>query len=221
MNEVIRRLDADVLLLQERPYTEKGLQNLIGEHYPLENTVGAFGNVILSRYPLSGRVTEKLEPSHGRGCVAATVHLPNGSTLRVVATHLDAFDETGETRRLQAEHLTRFLQLQPSNTILGGDFNAICRGDYSDDHFRWIEVQDGYRGAPTTAVHSLNSIFQAGWQDVFGSSPPCTTVWTLRRVDYLFAHPSAEFDVEQVFVHKRSASDHWPVVADIKLSQGV
>jgi endonuclease/exonuclease/phosphatase family metal-dependent hydrolase len=111
---------------------ELGMHLAMGEVRRLRG--GAYGNVVLSCFPLSGICTFDLSAPgrERRGCVRTDVQLPEGPALHVFNFHLGtAFAE----RRWQAKHIFEN-ELIRSKDIAGprvvlGDFNEWTRGHVS------------------------------------------------------------------------------------------
>jgi endonuclease/exonuclease/phosphatase family metal-dependent hydrolase len=81
--------------------------------------------------------------------------LSNNAFLRLLATHLDVYDETEETRTKQMDKLISIskdrLSKNPGELqIILGDFNALRRSDYTGERWRFLEQHDSRR-----RVHSL------------------------------------------------------------------
>jgi endonuclease/exonuclease/phosphatase family metal-dependent hydrolase len=135
----IRRHDADIVLLQEVPWTP---QLGLGADYVAERTgmnhlyLRANGNrrailfeegeAILSRYPLRNPVSVELEPRAGRFeqrvALGATVATPWGE-LPVYTTHLT--NGATEVNRAQAESLVDFVSESSAGpALVAGDLNA-------------------------------------------------------------------------------------------------
>ena len=135
----IRRLDADVVLLQEVPWTTKTgyvaetLARQLGYNYLYYRANGnknlilfEEGEAILSRFPLSEAVTTELQPGADffdtRVALGATVDTPWGK-IRTFVTPL-----TNQDVRLaggQAESLRKFVEANTTGlAVVAGDFNS-------------------------------------------------------------------------------------------------
>ena len=135
----IRRQDADIVCLQEVPWTLRlgnAAEHLVGRtglnHLYLRANGNRWailfeeGEAILSRYPLRDASFAELEPRAGlfehRAVLQATAMTPWGS-VRVFATHLTNGD--AEINRAQAASLGAFVAAQGEGlAIVAGDFNA-------------------------------------------------------------------------------------------------
>jgi endonuclease/exonuclease/phosphatase family metal-dependent hydrolase len=137
----IRRLDADVVLLQEVPWTRatgNGAQSLarqLGYNYLYYRAEGnrwliffETGQAILSRFPLKDTVFSVLPPQAGffesRVALGATAATPWGDVAFFVA-HLTDKGNDPQVNRGQAESLRGFVEAHTSGlAVVGGDFNA-------------------------------------------------------------------------------------------------
>jgi endonuclease/exonuclease/phosphatase family metal-dependent hydrolase len=85
-----------------------------------------YGNSLLARSPLAARDPERLDLGLGRSAVRATVDLPGGSSVLVVATHLHHLGPDEAARDQQTATLVDWLDGAAARTatIAMGDFNA-------------------------------------------------------------------------------------------------
>ena len=213
--EVIRRLEADVLLLQEvdanasrsnRDHQVELLGDLVDMRYrtwfPNVDVRGGghYGNAILSRYPLiessnidlSIRFKKKRSVLHG---VIRVRHDDIDRTVHVYNMHL------GLARFERRIQLRTFLDSHPFSS-LHHDTPVVVGGDLNDIYGRLGELlrPAGFRGSekrPATfpawgPVRALDAIFVRG------------------SVDFLKL-ARCETDLS------RRASDHRPLVADVRL----
>ncbi|MBK6431119.1 endonuclease/exonuclease/phosphatase family protein [Candidatus Amarolinea dominans] len=188
----IRRLDADIVLLQEVPWTWRGglgaayLGQASGLNHAYLRANGnrwailfEEGEAILSRFPLRDvRFTElrpREAPFQHRVALSAVVDTALGP-LRVVSTHLA--NQNPAVNQEQASALAHFVAAQPGPIIIGGDFNAT---------------------ADSAAIRAL----QPAWVDSFAAVRPddpgltcCVDDLTAppdepleERIDYLFLTP--------------------------------
>ncbi len=194
----------------------------------------AFGNAILSRWPLGSIETIALPgtdglPSH-RTAVLAEVDHPGGSLLAVV-THLEWRYDHSALRVRQLEALMAELRLRRLGTdseraiVLGGDLNAVPD---ADEVRRLTGLSAAYGEAG-----SRGPVFTDAWTAVrddpgytWTRDNPHTrdALWPRRRLDYvmvswprpkpidnpLAAHLGGQEPVEGVV-----PSDHYAVVVDL------
>jgi endonuclease/exonuclease/phosphatase family metal-dependent hydrolase len=196
----VRGAAPDVVLLQEvadssqaeRIARDAGLE-FLAYGATRRTRAGAFGNAILSRWPLedhgSHAVPRRWVPAETRGVVAATLVADN-IRVRVIGAHfglLPGEPELSTRTVLDLAHATAY------PVVVGGDFNrpraaAICH--------RLL------RQALTDCASVDGRIPQAS----FPSARP------LLRLDYLYVRG---LGVEEVVVLPSQASDHRPLLAQL------
>lgn len=152
---------------------------------------GAYGQVLLSRWPLEDVEVHplpnpaKIEP---RIAVSATVRPPGQPVLRFIGTHLDARDETA--RWQQGQRLLTLFGRDTMPTILMGDFNS--RPD-------------------TRTIKALLETFA----DASAASPAFTipSPKPTGRIDYVLLRPAGGWKViSSEVIPETVASDHRPVL---------
>ena len=201
---VIDHLNADIVALQEvewglpaheawlETYAERRGYTVIADAN-IEDHRGHFGNVLLSRCPITA--TERLDLAVGRfeprAAIAATVDI-DGSPLLVLATHLGL--RAGE-RRQQSDWIAEFLAKHaPDRVMLLGDLNE----------WRWSN----------RPIHSLLGLFEkAPTPRSFPSGRP---LFALDRILFrgFEERPRVIADRSPLC---RMASDHLPVSARLRL----
>ncbi|MGH8798784.1 MAG: endonuclease/exonuclease/phosphatase family protein [Casimicrobiaceae bacterium] len=200
---VLAEIGADLFALQEVGAARDGVDTLAllrdatGFHAVPESAhcggTGAYGNCLLSRHPVaeSKRIDLTVAPRQARGALDAVVDCA-GSPLRVLATHLGL---RPAERRAQVRGLLKTLEAEtPHPTLLLGDLN---------EWFLW--------GRPLRWLHAH---FQATPSPAsFPARAP------LLALDRIWVEPRAL--LQGLWVHTgpaaRAASDHLPVVAELKL----
>ncbi len=204
---VLREIDADVIGLQEvdaRPGAATDsmqmqyLAGALGLHAVAGPTIvrhdGHYGNALLSRRPVLDvrRVDLTVYRREPRAAIDADLDV-GGAVVRVIVTHLGLLP--GE-RRVQVRRLLDVLGAHDSNaTVLCGDINewfAVGRP------LRWLNARLG-RAAAVRTFPTFCPVF---------------------ALDRLWVNPrAAAADVRaHVTPTSRVASDHLPLVADIRLS---
>jgi endonuclease/exonuclease/phosphatase family metal-dependent hydrolase len=158
-----------------------------------------YGVALLSRHPIVGTRSVPLPRPRGgepRTLLQAEV-LFGGATLRCLNTHLQ--HRSGTERRAQARAIEAVVSGGECPTVLVGDLNA---------------------GPDTAEVDTLTRRLVDAWRRrgegdgyTFTAEKPYT------RIDYVLASPTAH--VERVRVLDTDASDHLPVVADLRLPRVV
>jgi len=218
---LIKKINPDILGLQEvndiiPPYSshsyfsEKMIDFGYQVHYSKNRT-----NMVLSKYPFTcveiNLSPDKFIRERRNGLIC---NFPNFPDFQFALTHFDVFDNTGITRKNQAKLLIQ--NITTKRSIIAGDLNSLRRNDYTDEEFDQIVKADHNRNV-VTVFDAIPIIESNGWVDSFhNQSPPNISVWSKRRVDYVFCKnvPSIYSDV----VH-RTFSDHYPVYADVELEQ--
>ena len=131
----IERLAPDIVCLQETwPDAVDGLAQKLGFHSAYASRIDldgvAFGNGVLSRWPLSGHEILPLpapaELDEHRTCLRADVDHPDGP-IQVFCTHLNWRFDHSEVRQDQVRAIGRFVADSPERrypAVLCGDFNA-------------------------------------------------------------------------------------------------
>ncbi len=214
---VLRRLDADVITLQEvdnrttrtggvdqvRVLAELlGYRGFHGAHRPYQG--GEYGNAVLTRLPVRGVRTHRIPPSGGS---ALTVHevevvvgrpapdLNSGEgerTISVVSVHLAG---TPEERLAQADSVTSFFAGVDHQVVLAGDFNGRPSGPVLR------RLQETWR-----------VLKKGGDPNTYPSAAPD------REIDFVMVLPIPGVEVlEHRVVDERLASDHRPLLAVIRL----
>jgi endonuclease/exonuclease/phosphatase family metal-dependent hydrolase len=202
--DVIGELNADAIALQELEFHAHAnmleiLRERSGFHALAQRTFarahGAFGNGLLSRFPIvaSTLIDLSLPGREPRGAIDATIDF-NGTPLRIVATHLGL--RVGE-RAEQAKRLVAAIGHSAHPTLLAGDINE------------WL--------MPRRALRALHAHF--------GESPARATFPApapMLALDRIWTFPASM--IRRVYVHRsrlaRRASDHLPLVAELELAAG-
>jgi endonuclease/exonuclease/phosphatase family metal-dependent hydrolase len=208
---VIGELDADIVALQEFTYPASvaletrqpvvltmldGYECALG---PTRQTVThCFGNALFTRHPLAGvhRIDLSIERREARGAIAATIQIKDAAPVHVLAAHLGL---RVRERRFQVRQILDYLDSV-------GDTPLVVLGDFND----WLPGR--------SVVHVLD--------DRLGRPvrpPSFPAQWPVAPLDRIWIRP---FDaLQRIFVHAtpaaRVASDHLPVVADIRLDHAV
>jgi endonuclease/exonuclease/phosphatase family metal-dependent hydrolase len=230
LTAAIRTLDADVIGLQEvdvhwdgrsqwRNLADDlartlGMSVHFGPIYDLEPPAEGrprrrYGNAILSRYPilhaynheitrLSTQVPDpRPEPAPG---LPEVVIDARGTLVHVYSTHLD-FRDDPKVRQMQVDDTLKILATgsRPARRVLVGDFNAPPNAPELAPLWRTL----------TDAWSAAGGSGNSGDGMTYPAETPS------RRIDYIAV--SQGFRVRAVRVPRPLASDHLPVVADLRL----
>jgi len=200
---LIDRWDPEIVALQEvdsRRDREAGidpfeyLQRELGEHGIGARSIvtddGDYGQMLISRWPLSGTVIHDLSypEREPRRAIESTVETPHG-TLHFVATHLGL---SIHERRAQTAKLSAIAGEGAGTTIMAGDFND------------WLWV-GSVRAALSLVLPACTSF------RTFPSFSP------LLRLDRIYCRPVDALVTAFTDTEARHISDHLPVIADIRV----
>lgn len=204
--DVLRSLNADVIALQEvDDRTERtggvdqvralaGLLGYRGVHGPHRSYQGGhYGNAVLTRLSIRSTTTHPIPPASGSALAVLEVEVvTEAGPVSVVSVHLAG---SPDERMAQADVLTELFAHRSYPVVLAGDFNGR-----PDDAVvvalgrRWTILSKS--GAPLT--------YPADEPD--------------REIDFIMIQrESALRPVRHVVAHEPFASDHRPLVADLRL----
>ena len=224
------------------------LQNHVGTYYwkskfvPHPKVMGPAGTklVVFSRYRLSRARRYQLPRTPGnpidrdfnlkRAILEVELPLPNGKSLTILNTHLEAFPQGTNVMERQVEKvLERLNWLSQRNQpwILGGDFNLLPPGQSArlNPETRGIHrepseigsIFERYFGVPTVRDATGNQMDRFF---TFTQQSGATRI-PVRTLDYLFAAHTVT--LEQYSVHQEgmlNVSDHLPLIAEFALPAG-
>lgn len=222
--EEIRRQDADLVCLQEVPWTlhlrsgARYLAERAGMNYLYLRANGnrwailfEEGEAILSRYPLQEIAFSELRPRpqffEHRVALAATAVTPWGD-VRVVTTHLT--NGAAEINHAQALSLLAFVTAQGEGpAVIAGDFNAV----EDSPQIRVLSRQwiDTYR-----AVHPEEDGATCCVDDL--SAGPDEALE--KRIDYLFLAPGADPSVRVIGSRRVLAEPFRPLMGTFDTADG-
>ncbi|MGK5739216.1 endonuclease/exonuclease/phosphatase family protein [Micromonospora sp. URMC 103] len=237
--EVIDGQRPDVLLLQElRGFDDRVLARFADRLGLRPHRAGScLGQpvAVLVRPPLRSLASGPLRrPFHH--AAARVVLATDAGPLTVLGTHLHPL--SGGWRRVEVDWLARAVRRAPGElTLVGGDLNTL---DPSTDHTERLgRLPPAYRrrhlrrDGRTVDTRAVAVLLAAGLVDVYraaGGPDEGLTVPTRHggaefsgmRLDYLLATPALAGRVRECRVVRGgaadSASDHYPVVADVALA---
>jgi len=192
--QVLRDLDADVVMLQEswrgqveRFASELGYHPTWAGHDPHGDPERSMGNAILSRWPIQTSAHRFLADNQGREyrtILSARINTPIG-ILPAFTTHLDYHFDGSATRLAQLATASAFIEEHANGVlppILTGDLNAV----HDSDEIRKLTG----RSTP----YSAGRIWTDAWEQV-GDGPGITwskanpyinnSAWPNRRLDYV------------------------------------
>jgi len=204
IGEVLAEIDADIFALQEVPLGGTGspdvlavLQRMTGLDAvagpTLDTPARRYGNAVLTRYPVRAVRTLDLsfKSREPRGALDADIDC-NGDLWRVVATHLGL---ASSERRAQVEQVLQCFDTPALPVILLGDLNE------------WFVYGRTLRRL-VTHFHRATAL------------RTFPTHYPLFALDRIWVHPGER--LVRVDVHRtplsRVASDHYPLIAHIRLA---
>ncbi len=213
--EVLRGIDADIIALQEVLWIhgaenrddqahfiarELGLDFRLGENRKLHG--GAYGNVVLSRFPMSAARNHDISVSgrEQRGCLRVDIDLQGKHSLHVYNVHLGtSFRERHHQARILLNQKILKNGDHAGPRLLLGDFNDWTRGPVSRllaEHFRSADPR----------IHIGRFATYPGFLPIV-------------HLDHIYFDESLKL-VKALLPRSRTAliaSDHLPVVADFRL----
>jgi endonuclease/exonuclease/phosphatase family metal-dependent hydrolase len=214
--EVLRELDADVVALQEVLALPGGspeedhaqhIADQLGMRLAFGQTRAhdgrAYGNALLSRYPLRRACHHDLTAKgrEPRGCLHAELELPDGAGLHVFNLHLGtSFRERRyQVRKLIGDQILAPVERQGPRVVLG-DFNEWMRG---------------------LTTHLLHAHFaSANLRAHLKRSRTYPGVLPFLHLDHIYF--DSDLRLERLTLHRNRrsliASDHLPLVADFSFS---
>jgi endonuclease/exonuclease/phosphatase family metal-dependent hydrolase len=211
---VINSEKPDLVALQEVDvYTERSgldvhqakalgkLTNMYAYHVKAMDVFGggAYGEAILSRYPILDSAGYELRayPAVGgetRALAVVRIALPDGQEVVFAGTHLDHRSE--QNRLYQGDRIRKLLQREALPVILAGDFNAVPQTatvDYFDNYYT------------RSCRHNCSPTFPA-------PNPQSA-------IDFIMHRKDADVKVvSHKTIFESYASDHLPVVVEYKIN---
>lgn len=252
---VIAATDADIVGLNEVYYPRsapgtagaalEALAEGLGMHFvfgpcvrwPAQNDMpaDAYGNALLSRYPILASAAHHLTPVPGReqrGLLEARVQMPNGNPLTVYVTHLDHTDEDARLVQLRALR-TWMVRDRNRPHLVMGDFNAISPWDFADQPDALAALSRHPKGRHMTmsakggGPQVVTQMEKAGYVDAYtrfgepgaqsfilATDPPI-------RIDYIFVSAPLLPALTHCTIWQeptgQEASDHRPVLAEFDI----
>jgi exodeoxyribonuclease III len=234
VTEVIAELDPDILVLNEalfcRLHAGRSIDygSLFGFPYQTAALYDeAWGNAVLSRYPISKSQEMRI---YNRGGIVATTDTPTGQV--VVASY---HPHPGRYPENKATDFTRLVAGLSGPVVVCGDLNCISPED-NIDRTQLIEAFEKFSDDATAAVdrfiQSGESVFNAlnkiGFVDAIPSAKRRYTMPTdlinpdkssAMRIDHILANNAIDVVSGEV-VHTAQtnrASDHHPVMLDFEI----
>ncbi|HEX5218386.1 MAG TPA: endonuclease/exonuclease/phosphatase family protein [Verrucomicrobiae bacterium] len=174
-----------------------GMTAVFSNNYHFQG--GEYGNAVLTRFPVrhwTNQHYRMLRPGEQRGIIQLTLDI-HGRELVFMSTHIDYRADDSE-RWANVGEIETILQRHPKTPII------MC-GDFND--------------TPESRVYRrLSENLIDVWQRV-GEGPGLTIppVNPRKRIDYIWLSKGGAIEPLRVWVPQTEASDHLPVVAELKL----
>lgn len=190
--------------------------------------LSAYGNALLTRYPLRAHAGHHLTPVEGheqRGLLEARVLLPDGRTLlSIYVTHLDHQSEEARLKQVQALLQWTVRDRKQPHLVIG-DLNALAPADLEGHPDRLAEIQadERVRSRYAEPLQVLPRLQRAGYVDACAAAtrqpePTFPTTGLRVRIDYILASAALAASLRHCdrwqTAETALASDHLPVLAE-------
>lgn len=226
--DFISSQDADIICLQEfylddlaklKPYLAKKMKGYRSEYYMFPTNNGAFGNLTLSRIPVTGKGKVKFEESANMALY--TEHKVGDRRFRVYNCHFesynisytgiikalfkadtDIFAETGT--KMKRSILRRPKQVdQVFSDIESCPIESFVCGDFNDNpmSYTYYRMTRGRKDAFREAGKGFGATY--------------TRLWPMLRIDYVMI--PERFGALTYDIPKVKYSDHYPVITTVEL----
>jgi len=240
---VIKDINADILILQEVSLFDwkkiKKTCESLGYYcskslfvHTMYYYLHSFGNMIVSKYPLAQEPIQKTFDADKkmfgdtRGYVKIVVDLPHQKKIKIYGTHLDVYDNTESLRTKEIQELIEDIGIGIDPCIIAGDFNAVRASDYQyemDGKSVWQMVKDNHkqRTGIERGTQALQLLADNNFQDCFtknSQTSPKFSVWSGVLVDFIWLNTFWNFPLAGCYVYYTAASDHLPIIMDVKVS---
>jgi len=202
---IIRESEADIIGLQEvdTNFARSKFQNqlkYIADKLSMNyvygdnvNIVGAkYGNGILSKHPIVSYENLKLPSGkEQRGLLSSVIDV-DGTKINFLNTHLGL---SAAERLVQVQTISKYLETLSNDVVLVGDFNATHS---------------------SREVHEMSKkLTDVGYVTDNSHTPTFEVPFLSKRIDYIFI--SSNIKVRDYKVIRENASDHYPLIAYIKI----
>ena len=222
----LKRQDADIVCLQEfylrdgnvKSYVRKHFPNYHAEYYMFPGEYGSFGNVTLSKIPVSDKGVIKFEKS--ANLAIYTDHRIGERRFRVYNCHFESYNisfagfakglfrgdaevfaETGSKMKKSISRRPKQVDMVFSD-IESCPYEAFVCGDFNDNpmSYTYYRMTRGRKDAFVKGGSGFGATY--------------SHLWPMLRIDYVLVPD--RYKAKSCEVHKVKFSDHYPVVAEIK-----
>ncbi|MBI3632455.1 MAG: endonuclease/exonuclease/phosphatase family protein [Candidatus Vogelbacteria bacterium] len=171
------------------------------------------GLAILSKYPIINSEVIRLPQyfkwwtsvGYRKDALSATVQLPSGQQIKIIAVHLD-YHSDSTVRRPSAEILIDYAKKQTIPVIMAGDFNNVPTGF------------PGLRDEPPTALDVIRESRLFNYRPIVNPTAEQMTFHSLNPwlvIDWIFTPKN--WQVVEYKAIDTSLSDHKPVIAEVEI----
>lgn len=218
VSQWLRRQNADLICLQEF-YLDGDVSAWLKKHFPgyqidyyvLTGKTGQFGNVILSRRPITGKGKINFEKSTNLA-LWADVRL-DSSTVRIYNCHFESYNislsglvnRDREAMEQTEQKMRRSITGRPRQVAVvlqdmeAAPVRSLVLGDFNDTplSYTYFRLLRGHKDSFVKAGQGFGATYRS--------------LWPLLRIDYILYPPELEpvnYRIEHVHY-----SDHYPVIA--------
>ena len=220
--------DADIICLQEfylkdldklKPYVSSHMKGYRAEYYMFPGKNGAFGNVTLSRIPVTGKGKIKFDES--ANLAIYTDHQVGDRRFRVYNCHFESYNIsfTGMVRALfsadtdvfaeTGTKMKRSISRRPKQVdqvfsdIESCPVEAFVCGDFNDNpmSYSYYRMTRGRKDAFVKGGAGFGATY--------------ARLWPILRIDYIMVPD--RFDALNCEIPRIGYSDHYPVVSTVEL----
>ena len=226
-------IDPDIIMLEEVYINKKNvlitknelitlMENIKLKYYVFSNSEI---NAVFSKFPFkSEEIYLGRDPIKkiARNAIKCSFNIESHNNIIFIGTHLDVFDETGETRKKQIKIILNDINnddninINNNGIIICGDFNSLRQKDYTVTEWDELVYIDKDRNV-NTVMDVIPIIENDDFIDSFEylKKRIKISVWSNRRVDYIYGK---NIKFESSDSYKNTSSDHYPIYADILLN---
>lgn len=228
--QIITYSNSDVVGINEGFYFSNDTKNKLKEYsknmgynYFLECNSKYGINLLLSKHKIESHEIINLgkDPINKttRYAIKATIQV-NNKNINILLAHLDVWDESEETRLKQIKQILSDID---SSYLLLGDFNSLRLKDYSK--IEWDVLKNDSELRNITIQHKVTDLIEKHkFVDSFekiNKVSPNVSVWSMRRVDYVYVGNNFPFTITNSNVFPTLVSDHYPIYIDIDLTTNI
>jgi endonuclease/exonuclease/phosphatase family metal-dependent hydrolase len=215
---VIIKSNADIIGLNEALFfnisKDKFINDITLLGYNIVMCNDKYGiNILLSKYTINNYSIISLGKDNIKYTNRYALKANIGS-LKILLTHLDPFDITENTRLKQINIIMKNID---DEYLIMGDLNCLRKSDYDINKYDAIVEIDRRRNILTKTIVT-DFIEPKGFIDSFvkiNKIPPTISVWSCRRIDYIYIGQLFPYKINNSIIIPTSASDHLPIYIDI------